>query len=377
MGWWHRLRRTVARRDDGSFDEEMRFHLSQRIDEQIAGGSSEEEARRAAEARFGNVTLARERTREADSLRWLADALQDLRYAWVQARRSPGHGSPVSLIVAIGIGVNTALFGIVDALLLRQLPVRAPEQLVLFNWLEGRKTMRRGMDGVQTIDAPTGRATSTSFLYPAFLRLREAGRPLVDLFAFAPIEQLNVVAADRADVASAQYVSGSYFRALSVDASAGRTLTDADDRAGAAPVATVTDAYWARRFDRDPAIVGQRILVNRIPVTIVGVTPPGFAGALEVAQSPDPTLPFAVAPLLRGDGADLRRPAFLWVRLMGRLAGASTRDQAAAALQGELQRAMLDEWREALATRGSPTSAIRRGRSRMPRRCEPSPAGRG
>src|SRR5687768_2592451 len=134
MGWWRRLRDTVAPGgDDGGFDEEMRFHLSQRIDDEVAAGASEDEARHAAAIRFGNVTLARERTREADSLRWLADARQDLRYAWVQMRRGPGHAIAVSLIIAIGIGVNTALFGLVDDLLLRQLPVRSPGQLVLFN----------------------------------------------------------------------------------------------------------------------------------------------------------------------------------------------------------------------------------------------------
>jgi hypothetical protein len=189
MGWWRRLRGTVARdRDVGSFDEEMRFHLAQRIDEHVAAGLTEDEARRAAMLRFGNVTLAREKTREADALRWLADALQDLRFAWVQMRRGPGHAIAVSLIIAIGIGVNTALFGLVDDLLLRQLPVRSPGQLVLFNWLEGRKAMRFGLDGVNTIDEATGRTTSTSFSYPTFLRLREAGQPSVDLFAFAPLE---------------------------------------------------------------------------------------------------------------------------------------------------------------------------------------------
>jgi predicted permease len=355
MGWWRRLRGTVTRGHD-DVDEEIRFHLSQRIDEHLADGLTETEARRAAHTRFGNVTLARERTREADSLRWLADALQDLRYACVQMRRGPGHALAVIAIIALGIGVNTALFGVVDAVLLRQLPVRSPGELVLFNWLDGRKTMRFGLDGVNTVDEATGRTTSTSFSYPTFVRLREAGQPLVDLFAFAPIEQLNTVDAGRTDVATGQYVSGNYFRGLGVEVSIGRTLTEADDRAGATLVATITDAYWARRFGRDPAVVGRRILVNRTPITIVGVTPPGFAGALEVTQSPDLTLPFAADPVLWGEGSDLRRPAFLWVRLMGRLAGTTTREQAAAALQGVLQRTMLDEWHEALATRRSPAA---------------------
>ena len=295
-------------------------------------------------------------TRGARVLRWLGDLHQDLRYASRQLRRNPGFALTAVLTLAIGIGANTALFTIVDRLLLQALPVQAPEQLVLFNWLEGRRAMRFGMDGVRTTDAATGRGTSTSFSYPTFLRLRQANQTLTELFAFYPIDQLNVVVDRSADIASGQYVSGNYFRGLGVNALLGRTITADDDRAGAPPVATITYQYWNRRFGLDPRMIGQTVVVNKVPVTIIGVTPQGFSGALEVTQSADVTLPFAAEPSLQGAGSDLQRPAMLWVRLMGRLEPGVTREQAAASLNATMQQSMLDEWQQALAARRSTTT---------------------
>jgi predicted permease len=353
MGWFRRLRSTLSRsHTDRAFDDEAQFHLEQRIAEAVACGVPADQARREAGRRFGNLTLTRERTHDEDSFPWLSDAMQDLRFAWRCMRRSPGHALTVVLILAIAIGVNTALFGVVDELLLRRLPVNAPQDLVLFNWLEGRQRMRVGMDGVRTTDAATGRATSTCFSYATFQRLRDTNRTLVELFAFAPIQQLNTIVRGNAEIASGQYVSGNYFRGLGVPALMGRTLTDADDRPGAAPVATITHAYWARRFDRDPRIVGRSVLLNRTAFTIVGVTPPGFSGTLDVATSPDFTLPFAAEPLFQQGDSDLRRPAFLWVNVMGRLRSGVTREQAAANLNAPMQQAMLEEWREAIAAAG-------------------------
>jgi predicted permease len=353
MGWFRRLRSTLSRdHADDAFDEEAQFHLEQRIAEAIARGVPADQARREAGRRFGNLTLTRERTHDEDSFPWLTDAMQDLRFAWRQMRRSPGHALTVVLILAIAIGVNTALFGVVDELLLRRLPVHAPQDLVLFNWLEGRKRMRVGMDGVRTNDVATGRSTSTSFSYRTFLRLRESNQTLVELFAFAPIQQLNTVVRGSAEIASGQYVSGNYFRGLGIEAVLGRTLTDADDRPGAAPVATITAAYWAGRLDRDPRIVGQSVMLNRTAFTIVGVTPPGFSGTLDVARSPDFTLSFAADRLLQQGDSDLDRPAFLWVNLMGRLKPGVTRVQSAASLTEPMQGAMLDEWRAAIAAAG-------------------------
>ena len=157
-------------------------------------------------------------------------------------------------------------------------------------------------------------------------------------------------------MSSGQYVSGNYFRGLGVGAALGRTLTDEDDRPGAPPVATITHQHWSRRFDRDPNIVGKAVLINKVPFTIVGVTPEGFAGTLDVTQSPDFTLPFAVEPLLGGERSDLVRPAFLWVNMIGRLRPGVSREQAVADLTPVMQQAMLEEWQQALATGTRATS---------------------
>ena len=351
MGWIRRLRSTLAsRKVDETFEEEARFHLDQRIAEYLAAGMTPERARDETRRRFGGLALSRERARDADTLPWLRDAGQDVRLGARLLRRNRGFALAALLILAIGIGTNTALFTVIDELLLEQLPVDAPHELVLFDWLEGRKGMRFGMDGIRTTDAATGRSTSTSFSYPTFLRLRDANRTLTQLFAFFPVQQLNLVVDGRADVASGQYASGNYFKGLGVGAHLGRTFTDHDDRPGATPVATISHRFWQRRFDGDPRIVGRTVTINRIAITIVGVTPPKFEGALEVTQSADVTMPFAAEPLLEGDRSELHRPAFLWVRLMGRLRLGVTREQVAGNLNGPMQHAMLDEWRQVIAT---------------------------
>jgi predicted permease len=362
MGWFRRLRNTLpGSRVEDTFDEEARFHLEQRTTELIERGIPADEAERLAARRLGHLTLARDQVRDADTLPWLRDLAQDLRYGWRQLRGSPGFAATAIVALAIGIGANTALFGIVDRLLLKTLPVEKPHELVLFNWLEGRKTMRFGMDGSRRTDAKSGRSTSTSFSYPTFLALGRANQSLTSLFAFYPVEQFSVVFEGHAEIASGQFVSGNYYEGLGAKASIGRTITSADDRFEAPPVTVITHDFWKQRFELDARVIGQPILINKTAFTIVGVTEPSFAGALEVAQSADFSLPFAAKQLLEGPSSDLERPAFLWVRVMGRLKPGVTREQASANLNPTLQQSTLDEWRQAVAARGSraPRDAMR------------------
>jgi predicted permease len=286
-----------------------------------------------------------------------SDLVQDLRYGWRQLRRSPGFAATAILALAIGIGANTALFSIVDQLLLKSLPVEKPRELVLFNWLEGRKGMRFGMDGARTTDAPSGRSTSTSFSYPTFLRLQRANDTLSDLFALYPVQQLSVVFQGHAEIVSGQFVSGNYHRGLGAHALIGRAIGADDDRLDAPPVTVITHKYWKRRFDLDASVIGRSVTINKTPFTIVGVTPPGFSGAGEVSESADFTLSFAAKRLLEGSNSDLDRPAFLWVRIMGRLKPGVTREQVAANLNPALQESMLEEWQLAVAAR--PPDAVR------------------
>jgi predicted permease len=340
-----------GRAREAEMAEEMAAHLDRLTASHHTTDLSPAQARQEALRRFGNLSSIQERSRDERRVRWVADGLQDLGYAARQLRRNPGFALTAILTLAIGTGANTALFGVVNQLLLKPLSVPSPHELVLFNWLEGRRGMRMGMDGVRTTDESTGRATSTSFSYPTFRRLQAINGTLTELFGFYPIQQLNVVVNGMADVASGQYVSGNYFRGLGVGAAIGRTLTDEDDRPGAPPVATITYQHWVRRFDRDPGIVGRAILINKVSFTIVGVTPAGFAGTLEVSQSPDFTLPFSVDPLFGTTRTDLVRPAFLWVNMMGRVRPGVSREQVIADLSPAMQQAMLEEWQQALAAR--------------------------
>lgn len=352
MGWLARIRGTLAgARATETYDEEARFHVELLIEDAMASGMSADEARQHAHRRFGSPVSVRERTRDEDTLPWLRDLAHDLRHAWRQTRRHPGFALSTVLILTIGIGANTALFTVVDTLLLKPLAVGEPHDLVLFNWLEGRQSMRTGMDGVRTTDEPTGRSTSTSFSYPTFVRLRAAHPDLIDLFAFYPVHQLNVMADGPAEVASGQYVSGNYFRALGIEARFGRVLGDGDDLPGAPLAAVISHRFWQRRFNGDVAVVGRSVSINRIPFTIVGVSPEGFDGTLDVGQSPDLTVPFAAEPRLEGERSSLERSAFLWVRMMGRLAPGVSRERARAALEGPMRLAMWEEWQQALTAR--------------------------
>jgi predicted permease len=238
------------------------------------------------------------------------------------------------LSLALGIGANTALFSLVDTVLLKKLPVKDPEQLVLFEWLAGDSFRLPMLSGYSTRDQATGLKTSTSFSYPAFERLREQNQALSELFAFEAIEQLNVQAGEQAEITTGQLVSGNYYRGLGVQPLIGRTITDEDLGPQAAPVAVVSYRYWQRRFGRDPSVVGRQINVNNIACTIVGVTPREFDGTLQVGESPDLSLPISLEPQLRANsGSLLSRADSWWLQMMGRLKPGVTREQAQAALE--------------------------------------------
>jgi predicted permease len=270
--------------------------------------------------------------------------LQDLRYGARMLLRSKGFTAVAVLSLALGIGANTALFSLIDGVLLKMLPVKRPHDLVLFNWLSGPRGLSYGIDGITSRDPATGIATSTSFSYLTFERFRDQHDALSDVFAFAPIEQLNVNVDGQAEIAGGQLVTGGYYAGLGVEAILGRSITDLDDQANASPVAVITHRYWQRRFGLDPAAVGKTVNVNNVPFTIIGVTPPEFFGALQVGQSPDVTIPMAMEPQVRQGSRSLRQPWFWWVRIMGRLKPEVTAEQARASLEVSFQQSALEGW---------------------------------
>ena len=272
----------------------------------------------------------------------MASFMQDLRYGLQMLVKNPGFAAIAVLTIAIGVGANTALFSVVDAVLLKKLPVNKPDQLVLLKatW-NPQKFGPGGFNGSNRTDRATGLTTGTSFPLQTYTRLRQEPGPLTDVLAFAEVE-LNLNAGGQAEVVSGQVVSGNYYSALGVPAVVGRTITDADDNAAVAPVAVLSHRFWTNRFNSDPSIVGRQVNINNVAFTIAGVTPPHFNGTMDVGSAQDVTIPLAWEPQISGERSMLRGAGIWWLRIMGRLKPGATIAEAQTALAGPFQASVLE-----------------------------------
>jgi predicted permease len=274
---------------------------------------------------------------------------QDLRYGMRMLLKHKGFTLVAVLSLALGIGANTALFSVVDAVLLQTLPVKQPSRLVLFEWQSGSAFRTNGMRGNFNAGPPGTRGGSV-FRHDIIEKIRQARAaatddPLSDLFAFAPVYGLTAVANEQAEVIRGQAVSGGYFTGLGVQPMFGRPITDADDNAAASPVVLISHKFWQERFGANPAVIGQQLKLNQTPFTIIGVTPPEFTGALQVSDRPAVTVPLAFEPVLLGERTGMARadrPGFWWINLMGRLKPGARFEQARDSLNGAFQAAALE-----------------------------------
>jgi predicted permease len=281
--------------------------------------------------------------------RWEDAMIQDLRYGMRMLLKYKGFTTVAVLSLALGIGANTALFSVVDAVLLRTLPVAEPQRLVLFEWQAGRSFRPSGMSGTSFTSDPPGKRGLSLFRYEVFEKMRQASAaapesPLSDFFCFAPIE-VTVVMGDQAENINGQAVSGGYYTGLRLQPILGRAITDEDDKPSAAPVAVVSYQYWQERLGANPAVIGQQLKLNKMSFTIIGVTPPEFTGTLQVAYHPAVTFPLASEPLLRRENSRMgtgKEPGAWWLDLMGRLKPGATLEQARDSLNGAFQAEALE-----------------------------------
>ncbi|HEY2798041.1 MAG TPA: ABC transporter permease [Thermoanaerobaculia bacterium] len=279
----------------------------------------------------------------------MSGVVQDLRYAARWLVRNPGFTALAVLTLGLGIGANTALFGVCETVLLRSLPVREPARLVLFEWRAGEPFRTSGRRGPST-KTPPGTTGASIFRYDVFDRMRQAraaapNGPLADFFAFAPLYEITAVAHDRAQVVRGQAVTGTYFEGVGVRPILGREIVESDDRPGAAPVVVISHRFWQEQFGGDPAVVGRPLTLNRLAFTVVGVNPSAFVGTLQVDYRAEVTVPLAFESALLGDASALtpkdgRSRWFL--NVMGRLAPGATEEQALESLAGVFQVAALD-----------------------------------
>jgi predicted permease len=250
---------------DRDLQEEIAAHLEEATDDFLRNGLSSAEARRAALRHFGGVAQVRDAHRDVRSFRSLDEARRDLQYTLRILRRSPAFAAMAILTLALGIGVNTALFGVVRQVLLKTLPVAHPEELVE---IDCGSSLGR-----------TGGGMPCMHSYPAFRMLSERHPGLVGIAAFAAVPN-GVVASYHGtrEVITGQLASPNLFHVLGITASIGRLLEESDDRRDAFPVAVVSYGYWLRRFGGANDVIGQALELNNRSVTIVGVLPRAFHG---------------------------------------------------------------------------------------------------
>jgi predicted permease len=280
--------------------------------------------------------------------------LQDLRYGFRMMLKQKGVTAVALLSLALGIGANTALFSIVDAMLLKTLLVKEPERLVLFKFVSTEAFSVGSYSGSGITDPETKLRHRTSFPYVTYQRLREQPGPMSDVFAFGGVG-MNISVDGQPEVSRGQAVSGNYYAALGVQPAAGRLLTDDDDKAGAPPVAVLSHRYWTKRFGNNPSVVGKQININNVTFTVVGVAARGFDGTMGVGTTQDVTIPVTMEPQLYVDKARsyMNGPGVWWLRIMGRLKPGATAEQA----QGQLENAFLQSVFEHRAARQAAVKA--------------------
>ena len=296
MSWVRRLLNLVrSDRLSSDLDREMAFHLAERADALEAGGMSRGEAEREALKRFGHRNTLKERTRDVDVLAWLESLTADIRYSLRSLRGNPGFTVVAVLSLGLGIGANTAIFSLVNAVILRVLPVERPEELV-----------------------QVAVGESEYFTNPIWEALRDT--PGLDGYFAYGGEQFNLATGGEERSVQGAWVSGSYFPGLGVKAVAGRLLQPADDRRGCAASAVVSSAFASREFGSAPAAVGKTLTVGGYPYQITGVAEPRFFGT-EVGQAVAVYVPLCSMDLMLGSRSYLDRRSTWFLEIMGRSAG--------------------------------------------------------
>ncbi len=309
MGWVKRIASAARhRQSERNLNDEMQHHIELKTRENIEAGMSPEEARYAALRAFGGVEQKKEACRDADRLRWLGDLIQDVRYGLRQLRRNPGFTAIAVITLALGIGANTAIFSLLDALVLRDLPVSHPEQIVLF--------------GAHT---PGDNYASVSL--PMFEELARDQRVFFGTFAWQDFI-LNFETHGQRSRADVWEVTGNFYSELGAIPAVGRLLGPGDVNLGSAipaQVAVLGYGFWQRNYGGERDVVGKTLKIEGVPFTIIGVTRKAF-NAMSADSEAEITIPLTALQ------KDLQSRNVLWLDAAGRLKAGVTVGQARAEL---------------------------------------------
>lgn len=300
--FWRRLKFFVRHDQfERDIEEEMRLHA------ELAG-----------KPQFGNITLHKEASREMWQFNWLERLMQDARYALRVLRKSPGFTIVAVLSLALGIGTNTAIFTLLNALLMRPLAVSEPDQLV------------------SLVRANLRAPAMTSFPYPLFRDLRDHSDVLTGVICGTSISP-NLTVKGVSERVTGEMVSGNFFEALGIQPLAGRLFRLEDETtSGAGRVVVLSHGFWQRRFGSDPSIIGATLYLNTIPLTVIGISPPSF-GSLNVGTVPDLRVPITLQPEMYVTPSMLNERMDWWLNIAGRLRPGVTMQQAEASLTSFLR----------------------------------------
>jgi predicted permease len=319
---WFRLRRL-----EGDLDRELQYHVDRRVTDLMHSGLPEPEARRRVALELGGAAQLREEVRDMWLNRWLRDFVHDLRFSARSILRNPSFTATAVLSLALGIGATTALYSLIDQIVLRALPVDHPDRLVLFNW--------NGEQLAETL------GSGNLMSYPMCRDLQQQKQFFEGVFCRAATT-INFSTGGEPRLTAAELVSGTYFSVLGVRPALGRILVTYDDQVpGSSPVVVLSYDFWKRQLGGAADIVGRKVLVNQYPMTVVGVAAPTFHG-IDVGEVPSVWIPAVMsAQSIPGFEAMLDRRT-RWMQILGRLKQNVSLAEAKAGLQPWFK-AMLDE----------------------------------
>ena len=324
--WFHR------KKLESGLDRELRYHLDRRIVDLERSGLSTAEARRQARLELGGVAQIQEDVRDIWLARWLRDFVYDLRFSARSFRRTPSFTITAVLSLMLGIGATTAIYSLVDQVLLHALPVRQPERLVLIDW-----------KGDQVAN---GFGSWNLMSYPICRDLDRQKQFFEGVFCRA-LTTINLSTGGDSRAATAEIVSGNYFSVLGVGPALGQVLTNDDDRTpNANPVTVLSYDFWKTQLGAAPDVVGRRILVNRHPLTIIGVAAPTFRG-IDVGEVPSLWIPASMSTEIIPGFSNLHDRRTRWMQVLGRLNQGITLREAQAGLQPWFKAMLHEDMRRA------------------------------
>jgi len=319
MLWWNRLAagfKALASRERkrAELDEELRSYLLEAAEERMRSGVSEDEAWRLAQAEMGSRESVQSKVSAVGWEAFVESLLWDVRYGIRQLFRSPGFTAIAMLTLALGIGANTAVFTLVYGVVLKQLPITQPGQLYRVGEGEFYCCEWGGLQG-----------SWGTFDYQFYKHLRDTDTLFEQLAAFSgstpTFNTRRPESAQAAQTVDGEYVSGNYFATLGMHAYQGRLISTFDDQENSPAVAVMGYGAWQNQYGADPSIVGSKLLINELPVTIVGIAPPGFFGARLAQSPPQLWIPLSQQPAFEGNGRKslLYSSGDAWLYVIGRL----------------------------------------------------------